>query len=236
MICLLVIACSVAAQNIDTSKVPTIQVTGTAEVFVVPDEVSFSLKVSKSDKSLTAAKIQTDENIGRLLALAKRSGVASRDVKTDFISVTEKFNRRKIAGTDDEFENVFAGYTVAKTIVIRLRDLSKFEELLTEIVKVGVSQLGQVSFQSSELRKYKDQARAMAIRAAREKADGIVKEIGQTIGKAVSIEEENVDGFRSPYANTTGNAFSTDDDSDGETFSAGTISVKAQIQVRFLLN
>ena len=78
----------------------------------------------------------------------------------------------------------------------------------------------------------------MAIKAAREKAEGIVKEIGQTIGKAVSIEEENVDGFRSPYANISSNSISTADDrdDDGETFSAGTISVKAQVEVRFLLN
>ena len=236
--CVLILVCPIAAQNIDVSKYPTIQVTGTAELFVVPDEVSFSLKVSKSNRILTTARVQHDENIAKLIALAKRMGIDAKDIKTDFIDVREKFDRKRIAGSDDEFENVFAGYTVSRTLVVRLRDLSKFEEFFSEVLKIGVSQVSGVTFQSSQLRKYKDQARAMAIKAAREKAEGIVKEIGQAIGKAVSIEEENVDGFRSPYANISSNSISTADDrdDDGETFSAGTISVKAQVEVLFLLN
>jgi hypothetical protein len=234
--CVLVFVCPIAAQNIDVSKYPTIQVTGTAELFVVPDEVSFSLNVSKSDKSLTTAKAQHDENIAKLIALSKRMGVDPKDVTTDFISVREKYDRRRIAGSDDEFENVFAGYTVSKTLVVKLRDMSKFEEFFSEALKIGVSEVSGVSFQSSQLRKYKDQARAMAIRAAREKAEGIVKEIGQTIGKAVSIEEENVDAYRSASSNISGRGTSTSDNSDGETFSAGAISVKAQVEVQFLLN
>ena len=233
--CVLIFVCPIAAQNIDVSKYPTIQVTGTAELFVVPDEVSFSLKVSKSDKSLTTAKAQHDANIAKLIALSKQMGVDAKDVKTDFISVSEKYDRRRIAGSDDEFENVFAGYTVSRTLVVKLRDMSKFEEFLSEVVKVGVTELGRVSFQSSQLRKHKDQARAMAIRAAREKAEGIVKEIGQTIGKAVSIEEDDVERDRSS-ANISSNSISSYASFDGETFSAGTISVKAQVEVRFLLN
>lgn len=233
--CVLILVCPIAAQNIDVSKYPTIQVTGTAELFVVPDEVSFSLKVSKSDRSLATAKAQHDENIAKLIALSKRMGVDPKDVKTDFIAVSERYDRRRIAGSDDEFENVFAGYTVSKTLVVKLRDMSKFEEFLSEVVKIGVTELGRVSFQSSQLRKHKDQARAMAIRAAREKAEGIVKEIGQTIGKAVSIEEEDVERDRS-MANISSNSISFDASSDGETFSAGTISVKAQVEVQFLLN
>ena len=236
IICALIFVCQVSAQNVDVSKLPTIQVTGTAEVFVVPDEVSFSLNVSKSDRSLTVAKTQNDANVAKLIALTKRIGIDPRDVKTDFLKVGEKYDRRRRAGTDDEFENVFAGYTVAKTLAVRLRDLSKFEEFVAEVVKIGVSEFGDVTFQSSQLRKHKDQARAMAIRAAREKAEGIVKEIGQTIGKAVSIEEEDVDGFRSPSANISGRILSSDDDSGGTTFSPGTISVKAQVEVQFVLN
>ena len=162
-------------------------------------------------------------------------GIDAKDVRTDFISVTEKYDRRRVAGSDDEFENVFAGYIVSRTLVIKLRDLSKFEEFLSEVVKVGVTELGRVVFQSSQLRKHKDQARAMAIRAAKEKAEGIVKEIGQTIGRAVSIEEEEDDGDRSA-SNTSSNSISFYASSDSETFSAGTISVKAQVEVRFLLN
>jgi uncharacterized protein len=225
----------VKAQNIDISKLPTIDTTGTAEIQVVPDEVSFSLRVTKSDKNLQVAKDQNDSNVAKIIALAKRFAIDAKDVKTDYITVGEKLDRVKLKGTEDEYENVFAGYTVSKTIVVKLRDLGKFEEFFSEIIKIGVTQVSNVNFQSSELRKYKDQARAMAIRAAKEKAEAIAKEIGQTIGKAVSIDEENLDDSR--LLNSNNNmAFELIGNYSSETIAVGTISVKAQVSAKFLLN
>ena len=225
------------AQNVDVTKLPTVQVTGTAEIFVVPDEVTFSLKVAKTDKNLVAAKRQNDENVGKILALAKRFDVDNKDVKTDFITVSEKFDKKRLDPRDEEYSDVFAGYTVSKTVIVKIKDLKKFEEFFTEVVKIGVTQISNVSFQSSELRKYRDQARSMAIRAAREKAVAIAGAINQEVGKAVSIEEKDIDGYRSPYANASSNSFSISDDrSDTGTFAIGTISVKAQVDVQFLLS
>jgi uncharacterized protein YggE len=232
------------AQTVDVSNLPTIQVTGTAEIQVVPDEVTFFLRVHKSDKSLVAAKAQNDENVKKILDLAKRFGIAAQDVKTDYISVAEKYDRVKPRG-EEEYKSVFAGYTISKTVIVKLKNISRFEEFFSDVVSIGVTEIGNVSFESSQLRKFRDQARAMAIRAAKEKAEAIVKEIGQSIGKAVSIEEQSTG---SSYANNfsqnvTSNARSRAVDSDdgddgggGETFSIGTIAVKAQVEVRFLLN
>lgn len=62
------------------------------------------------------------------------------------------------------------------------------------------------------------------------------KKIGQSIGKAVSIEEKDIDGYRSPYANASSNSFAIDGNEIVENETVGTISVKAQVRVRFLLN
>jgi len=225
------------AQTVDVSKSPTIEVTGTADVNVVPDEVSISLNVSKTNKDLSAAKTQNDEGVAAILALTRRFNIDPKDVKTDFITVKEKNERRKIPNTDDEYREVFVGYIVSKTVVVKLRDVKRFEDFFSDVVKAGVSQIGNVTYSTSQLRKFKDEARAMAMRAARDKATALAREIGQTIGKAIAIEEENVDGFRSPYANVSSNSFSVSDaDSDpSDTFSVGTISVKAQVTVKFLL-
>jgi len=235
---LCVLAIAGLGQVQDVSKAPTVEVTGIAEISVVPDEVSISLNVSKTDKSLLVAKSQNDESVAAVIALTKRFGIDPKDVKTDFITVREKNEKRKLPKTEDEYQDVFVGYTVSKTVVVKLRDIKKFEEFFSEAIRTGVSQVGNVTYSTSELRKYKDEARGMAMRAAREKAAALTREVGQTIGKAVSIEEENVDGFRSPYANASSNSFSVSDaGSDAsETFSVGTISIKAQVKVQFLLN
>ena len=231
---------SVSAQTVAVSSLPTIQVTGTAEIQVVPDTATFSFAVVKKDKSVAVAKRENDETITKVTDLAKRFGIAQTDVKTDYISVKEVTKRVKIPNSDDdddEYENVFDGYNVSRSLVIKLRDMKKFESFLTALLEAGINNVSNVVFSSSELRKYKDQARAQAVRAAKEKAQAIASEIGQTIGKAVSIEEENIDGYSSPYANRSQNSFSTsDDDDDVEVAAVGTISVKAQVEVRFLLN
>ncbi|MDQ3800608.1 MAG: SIMPL domain-containing protein [Acidobacteriota bacterium] len=227
---------SINGQTPAVNQPPTVDVSGTAEIQVVPDFVTFALRVTKSDKSLQVAKTQNDANMAQIIALTKRFAIDPTDVRTDFISVGEKFDRVK-PKDDDEYQNVFAGYTVSKTVVIKLRDLSKFESFLSEIVRVGVTQIGSVSFESSEIRKHKDRARAMAIRAAREKAEAMAKELGQSIGKAVSIEEEDVDNNRSGNLNSNNTiSFGLYNVSgSSETIAPGTISIRAEVGVRFLL-
>ena len=230
------LAVSAQAQNFDITKVPKISVTGTAEIQVVPDEVTFSLGISKTDKNLQTAKAQNDEIIKGVTALARRFNIAPTDTKTDYIAVREKYECIQPKG-EAVCKNIFVGYTVSRTIVIKLKDLTKFEDFLSEIVKLGVTEVGEVTFETSQLRKYKDQTRAMAMRAAKEKALALAKEIGQTIGKAISITEKDIDGYRSPYSNVRSNSFSVSDDGEeSKTLAVGAISVKAQVEVEFLLN
>jgi uncharacterized protein len=75
----------ISAQEID--KMPMITVTGTAEVMVEPDEVIFSLDVTKIDKDLQIAKRLNDETVSKVLELTRRFSVQPQNVKTDYISV-----------------------------------------------------------------------------------------------------------------------------------------------------
>jgi uncharacterized protein YggE len=231
------LAVSATAQQ-SVEGFPTVKVKGTAEVFVVPDEVTFAAKVEKTAKTLAAAKAAHDTAMAKLLATARRFVTDEKDIKTDFLSVAEHYKRVRSETSPSDYTNVFDGYKVSRSITIKLRDVSKFEEALSALIEADVSDIGRVTFGTSEMRKHKDEARANAIVAAREKASALAARIGQTIGKAVSIEEENVDGYRSPYANTSSNSFtiSDSDDDDEDVSAVGTISVKAQVEVSFILN
>lgn len=235
LLALFALAFAVAAQTSDVSRMPTIKVTGTAEIQVVPDTATFSFAVSKKNNSVSAAKKENDETIAKVTDLAKRFGIAAADVKTDYIRVSEATKRVIIPNSDGDYENVFDGYRVSRSLVIKLRDMSKFESFLTALIDAGVTDVNNVVFSSSEIRKYMNQARAQAVRAAREKAQAIVSEIGQSIGKAVLLEEEAVSDYRSVNANVTSNSFSTSVSNDSES-AVGTITVKAQIEAEFLLN
>jgi uncharacterized protein YggE len=96
------------------------------------------------------------------------------------------------------------------------------------------------------LRQYKDQARDMALKAAKEKATAMAGSIGQTIGKAIRITEGTVSNTNLNYSNISANgqmvanarsipAVETTSTSIGS-FSPGTITVSATATVIFILN
>jgi uncharacterized protein YggE len=210
---------------------PLITVTGQAEIMVVPDEVAFNLRVITMDKELPVAQAKNDQIVKTLLALARKYQIPPAQVQTGHISVSQRFSDEEATKKPP----VFLGYTVTKGVGIVLKDVSQAEELLADIFKSGVSSIDGVYFRTSKLRKYKDQARAMAIKAAQEKAVALTKEIGQSIGKAYSITEDEPS-----YASAQNNNFnivtrsgsSSDDES---TLALGQISITARVTVSFEL-
>lgn len=229
----------------DTDKLPFITVTGTAEVMVVPDEVTFSLDVTKIDKDLQVAKRLNDESVGKILELTRRFSIAPQNVKTDYISVDMKYElirdaKVKIYNEDnDEIgKRIFKGYEVSKTVIVKLSDISKFEEFFSEVLKTGLSEVNSVTFGTSKLRENRDKARDMAMKAAREKAVAMSGSINQTIGKALKITEGNLgsQGYNNYSANANSTSGALSISQSVATFSPGAIKIEAQVTVNFLLN
>lgn len=211
---------------------PLITVTGQAEILVVPDEAVFKLQIISQDKDLLVAQAKNDETVKAVLALGRRYQIPPNLMQTDNISLNERY-------TDEEVTKkppVFLGYTVSKRIALVLRDISKAEALLSDIFRAKVSRIEDVDFRTTQLRKYKDQARAMAIKAAQEKANALAKEIGQTIGKAYSIVESGVrDTTYSQNVSNTMGLVAGEYSSDENTIALGQISITARVVVSFEL-
>lgn len=221
---------SVNAQN--AQERPLVTVTGQAEVLAVPDEVVFNLRAVTVDKDLLVAQRKNDEVVRNVLALAKRYDVPATQLQTGHISLSERYSDEEATRKP----RVFLGYVVSKGIAIILRDVSKAESLLSDIFKSGITEINSVDFRTTQSRKFRDQARAMAIKAAQEKATAFAKEIGQSIGKAFTIVEDDPDARR--FAANTQNSFgfiagsSSDDQS---TIALGQISITARVTVSFEL-
>lgn len=174
----------------------TVTVTGDAEVRVVPDEVVLMLGVETWDKNLGRAKSENDEIVQRLLALAEDSGIESRHVQTEFLHIEPRYR--------DGYEKVdFIGYFVRKTVVVTLSDLALFESFLSQSLEAGATHVHGVEFRTTELRRYRDQARALAVNAAREKAEALCAELGQRVGEPKEIREE-YSRWWSPYSSWWG--------------------------------
>lgn len=224
--------CSFTAQAQNAPDRPLITVTGQAEVMAVPDEVVFNLNATTVDKNLLTAQQKTDEVVRNVLDLARKFGIPATQVQTGYISLQERYSDE--AATRQP--RVFIGYAVSKSVAIILRDVSKAESLLSEVFRTGITRINSVDFRTTQNRKLKDQARALAIKAAHDKARALAAEIGQSIGKAFTITEVENQPYRGYASNTVdgfiaGGSFSE----EPSPIALGQISITARVSVSFEL-
>jgi len=215
----------------DRIETRLITVAGEAEVTVAPDEVVFDVTVQTINKDLRVAKNQTDDRLKKLIDLTRKYQIGAADVQTNYIRLEPRYR-----GNDES--RLFIGYSVRKDLVFTLRDVAQAESLLSELIESGISRINGVRFQTSQMRKYRDQARGLAMKAAHEKATALSAEIGQKIGKAYSIEEEAPSRL-GPYQNISANntIMVSDNATESEgTLALGQIKVTARVTVKFELN
>lgn len=198
MMCALVAVLAVSHPAVagDCPEPRLITVTGDAEVRVAPDEVILTLGVETWYQDLDKAKSENDKRVQKILKIAQKFKIEDKHVQTDHISIEPRYK--------DQWEHrEFVGYFVRKNVVFTLRDTAKFEDLLSSALGAGANYVHGVQFRTTELRKYRDEARALAIKAAKEKADALAGELGQKVGKPQTIREDQA-GWWSWYNNWWG--------------------------------
>jgi len=216
----------------------TISVSGESEIRVAPDEVVLTLGVETYHAQLAAAKADNDARVAAILAAARGHRVPDERVRTDFLQLEPRYQSR----TD---QLVHVGYVVRKTIVITLRDVAAFDAVLGAAVAAGATHVHGIDFRATELRAHRDRARALAVDAAREKAEAMAGRLGQRIGPPLTIVEGR-SGWGSGYGGGWGQRSSSmsqnvsQDAGGGEgagdgSISPGQIAVKGSVTVIFEL-
>ena len=216
---------AIAQENIPRPRL--ISVAGTAEINVAPDEVIVSLGVESRDKVLATAKAQNDASAKKVIALASNVGIDAKDIRTSALRMNPMYS-------DDKTPR-FLDYEVSQRIVITLKDLTKYETLMTRLLEAGISRVNGISFQVGQTRKYKDEARTKALQAAKEKAVAMAAELGQTIGKPWEISEQDSD---TPYYGMLANSVSNNSERaepQESTVAPGQVTISASVRVSFQL-
>jgi uncharacterized protein YggE len=115
--------------------------------------------------------------------VAQAHDVETKHIQTDHVSIEPRYH-------NDYSKREFIGYFVRRNVVITLRDLDQFEPLLGDLLKGGVNYVHGIQFRTTELRRYRDQARELAAKAAKEKAAALAEALGQKAGDPLVIDEE----------------------------------------------
>ena len=197
---------------------------------VVPDLVDIRFEVAIRNADLTLARQQQSERTIKVLAALRAAGVAETDLQSSHIQISPNYTENQVETEKVRF------YSVTQSVSCTLHDLKKLPDLIAGAVAAGATSVERASFRTSELLKHRADARAKAIRAAKEKAIALASELGAKVGKPHTITENS--GSDWSGAIITPNVISQPSFTQGDaspTFAPGTIAVSETINVSFIL-
>ncbi|MEW6087623.1 MAG: SIMPL domain-containing protein [bacterium] len=160
-----------------------IEVNGEAVLSVKPDRVVINFGIETFDNDIGDAKNKNNKILKKAFAVMKEDlGIQENEVQADRVSIEPKWKK-------DKDREELAGYVARDMFVVNLNDAEKAEDVIFKLLDEGVNCIYGISFQSAELKKYQEQARELALKTAREKAEKMAVVLGLAIGDAVKITE-----------------------------------------------
>lgn len=208
----------------EIKQVPQISVTGEGKVKVVPDQASISISLETKGTNARDVKNENDKKIDAILKFIKKSNIANEDFQTQRVSLNPNY----------DYEKKKHNYIATQTIQILLKDLSKYDELMEGIVEQGINRIDNVTFQSSKLAQYQSEARKLAMKEAKLKAEDYVTVLGQKVGRAMTISDNSQPNYPQPVFAMKTMAMESSD-APRETLAVGEINITANVNVSFIL-
>lgn len=159
----------------------SVNVSGTAVVNVPPDRALVQIGVQSNGVSPSGVEQVNAIAIQRVIKAIEALGVAPKDI------ITDRYIVQPVYETYDSL--YIKGYRIHNLVAVTLRDVDKVSNMVVAAFEAGANQIVNVELYTSELRKYRDQARALAMEAASEKAQDLAEAAGADTGCILSINE-----------------------------------------------
>jgi len=165
-----------------------VKTTGTAEIKVTPDRAVIRVGVERQSATAKSAKASVDNASRKILAALKAATIDEKDIQTAYLDLQPTSYYEKHVRINN--------FTATQSLSVTIRDLSRLDSVMDAVMSAGANRIDGIEYQSSELRKYRDQARDEATKAAKEKAIALAQALGNQVGKTYSIEEvQQWDGY-----------------------------------------
>ncbi|EMY14671.1 PF04402 family protein [Leptospira weilii str. Ecochallenge] len=204
--------------GIQSETKQTITVSGSGSAIVETDYVQMNFSVEAEDQD---PKVAQEKNLGRtsnvIQSLSKKFKIANKDVYSTDYTLQRQYLQ----------EGKQRPYLASSGILLKLRDLKLYKDLLLEVQKLGVNQVSGIEFKSDKTEKHEKEALAAAYEDAKQKALSLAKLIGKNEIKPLKIAELSnseyhlVDGKKPPESSPI---------SVGERYINASVSVEFEVQ------
>lgn len=209
-----------------TKFTPQISISGEGKIFVVPDIAIIQLGVQNNGKDPKDVKQLNDVTIDKVIAYIKKFGIPASDYKTTQLSLYKNY----------DYEKKKHSYQANQTISVTLKDISKYNAFMMDVMETGINVINSVGFKSSKIELFESEARKKAMLNAKKKADDYVSVLpGQKVGKAITISDNSQINYPQPVFMAKGYMADSEAAQPRETLAIGEIEIVSNVSVSFVL-
>ena len=226
---LVVLATGFANAQVNQERItmqPQLNVSGEGKVKVTPDEAIITVGVTNVGEDAAKVKKENDKVAEAIIKYLKSINLSAKDYQTRNVYLNRNYDYNKKKYT----------FTASQTIVIDLKDLSKYDAMMMGLVDAGANNIQGVEFKTTKLAQYESEARTKAVQQARAKANDYAAALGQKAGKALVVSDNSQTYY--PVMRTemmSMKAQSMDADMPRETLAIGEIEITANVTITFAL-
>lgn len=227
MLSLLAASCALDQAPHDGNLGPHVSVRGEARVEVRPDTLTVHARVTHMADEVADATGSVDMRTAAAIEAARAAGVADEDIQALSISVQPMWDW-------NEGQRSFRGHEAARTIVIKLRDIELWPDLLAGLINARVDRFDSVEADHSDRDGIMRQAMQSAVRDARARADLLAEAADSRVAGVFSISEQSR-GWTQPEARQEMMAMRADQQAAPEAYEPGVITITSEVEAVFVL-
>ncbi len=157
---------------------------GEGKVSVTPDIAIVTLGIQETGSSLKTVQNSVNVKSKSLTEALKKLGVSENDIKTTSYNVYPQYDYSSSTQR-------ITGYQVSTNYKVTVKDFDKVNDILVSATGAGANIVGNVSFDINDSTKLEktNEARELAVKNAKEKAEGLAKAAGIGLGNILNVSE-----------------------------------------------
>lgn len=156
-----------------------------------PDLAVFTAGVTSQGKTAAEALAANSADMNRVIAALKKAGIADKDIQTSNLNLNPIYAPQRTLPNGEVVpaQPQIVGYMVSNQVTVRQRDLRGFGKVLDTLVAAGANQINGPSFELDNPDAATDEARTIAMKKARARADLYAAAAGLRVVRIISISE-----------------------------------------------
>lgn len=166
------------------TKGEPMMVSDTGKAAVVPDIAKITVGIDQQGQNLKQIQTTINQKSKSLTDSLKKLGIAEKDIKTINYNVNPEYDY-----TRSPYK--INGYRVSTSYEVKITDFELVNDVLVLATESGANVVGNISFEVNEETREKklQEAREIAVNKAKQKAEGLAKASGITLGRIVNVTE-----------------------------------------------